>query len=98
MSLTALRKLMGFLMLMPSAIVFSLINVVGCNTDVVLVFLSISTAFAGLAGAAFSPNYVDLAPRYAGLLHGLCDTFQSAGGFVVPLAVGAIINGRYFDE
>ena len=56
-------------------------------------FLSISCAFAGLAGASFSPNYVDIAPKYAGLLHGLCDTFQSAGGFMVPLAVGAIIKG-----
>ena len=59
----------------------------------VVAFLSISCAFAGLAGASFSPNYVDLAPRYAGLLHGICDTFQSAGGFIVPLAVGALIKG-----
>lgn len=93
MSLTWLRKSAGLMALMPSAIVFSLINVVGCNTDTVIAFLSISCAFAGLAGASFSPNYVDIAPKYAGLLHGLCDTFQSAGGFMVPLAVGAIIKG-----
>ena len=74
-------------------VTFSLINTVGCNTDMVVAFLSISCAFAGLAGASFSPNYVDLAPRYAGLLHGICDTFQSAGGFIVPLAVGALIKG-----
>ena len=91
--LTTLRKSAGFSYLMPSCIGFSLINVVGCNTDAVIAILCVSCAFGGFAGAGISPNYVDLAPKYAGLLHGICDTFQSAGGFIVPLAVGAIIKG-----
>ena len=32
-----------------------------------------------------APNYVDLAPPYAGLLHGLCDTLQSCAGFIIPV-------------
>ena len=57
-----------------------------------------------------APNYVDLAPPYAGLLHGLCDTLQSCAGFIIPvwsypfnfdqfllmiqIMMGAVINGN----
>ena len=35
--------------------------------------------------SGIAPNYVDLAPPYAGLLHGLCDTLQSCAGFIIPV-------------
>ena len=72
---------------------FCLINTVGCNADLVVVIICLSCGLNGLSGAGTSPNYVELAPKYAGLLHGICDSCYSAIGFVIPLAVGAIIKG-----
>lgn len=40
---------------------------------------------------------VDMAPRLAGLLHGLVDTLYAAAGFVVPLMCNALIRGHEYQ-
>ena len=40
---------------------------------------------------------VDMAPRLAGLLHGLVDTLYAAAGFVVPLMCNALIKGHEYQ-
>ena len=41
---------------------------------------------------------VDLAPNFAGLLHGIADTIYSAMGFVIPMIASAIISKDPYDE
>ena len=38
-----------------------------------------------------------MAPRLAGLLHGLVDTLYAAAGFVVPLMCNALIKGHEYQ-
>ena len=38
------------------------------------------------------PTFCDMAPRLAGVLHGIGDACYSAGGFVVPLMINAMIT------
>ena len=40
----------------------------------------------------FKPTFCDMAPRLAGVLHGIGDACYSAGGFVVPLMINAMIT------
>ena len=51
-NLSKIRKFCGFVGLMPGCLLLCLINVVGCNTQAVVVFLTISSGFMGLSGAA----------------------------------------------
>ena len=96
-NLTLIRKSYFAIGALPGVIMMSLIPAVNCNTAAVLAFIIVAAAFQGFCGSALCPNYIDLSPKYSGLMHGLCDTLQSAAGFVVPIIMGSIIQGDPYE-
>ncbi|ESO91410.1 hypothetical protein LOTGIDRAFT_63537, partial [Lottia gigantea] len=52
--------------------------------------LSLSMIFTGLNRSGYVINHVDFAPRYAGELFGITNTFATIPGMIAPIVVGLI--------
>ena len=63
-------------------IILNLNTILDSNTNILKVAIS----------GGFMYCLLDLAPDFVGILYGLCVTAISAGGFLVPLAVAAIVQ------
>lgn len=90
-SMTLIRKTMQTVGLsVPAACLFLLQDVASATTALVLICLS--AAALGCSWAGYAANAIDLAPRHAGLIMGVSNTFAT-----VPGIVGVSISGWLFD-
>jgi len=55
-------------------------------------FITIGVAMAAFAYSSFSVNYLDIAPQFAGLLMGICNSFATVAGIVSPILTGYIVT------
>ncbi|KAG5677147.1 hypothetical protein PVAND_006929 [Polypedilum vanderplanki] len=55
-------------------------------------FITIGVAMASFAYASFSVNYLDIAPQFAGVLMGLCNSFATVAGIISPILTGYIVT------
>ena len=55
-------------------------------------FITIGVALASFAYTSFSVNYLDIAPQFAGILMGICNSFATVAGIVSPLLTGYIVT------
>ena len=95
-SITAVRKTMQSIGLLGSA--FFLICVIGV-TDAGKAQLLMCGALGALAfnGSGFTPNHLDIAPRYAGVLMGLTNTVATVPGIIGVAITGWLVetSGTY---
>ena len=54
--------------------------------------MSCALGGTGLTLAGFSPNMLDIAPRYAGVLMGISNTAGTVPGIIAPLVAKLIAN------
>ena len=59
-----------------------------------VLFLVIGVGFSGMNATGYAVNHLDLAPRYAGVLMGLSNTFGSLPGFLSPMLTGYIAKSK----
>lgn len=59
-----------------------------------VVFITIGVGLAAFAYSSFSVNYLDIAPNFAGLLMGICNSFSTVAGIVSPLLTGFIVQNK----
>jgi len=62
------------------------------NLNILLVNIICPKFIKAAISGGFVYCLLDLAPDFVGILYGLCVTALSAGGFLVPLAVSAIVQ------
>lgn len=55
-------------------------------------FITLGVAFASFAYSSFSVNYLDIAPQFAGVLMGICNSFATVAGIVSPILTGYIVS------
>lgn len=55
-------------------------------------FITIGVALAAFAYSSFSVNYLDIAPQFAGVLMGICNSFATVAGIVSPILTGYIVS------
>lgn len=55
-------------------------------------FITIGVALAAFAYSSFSVNYLDIAPQFAGILMGICNSFSTVAGIVSPILTGYIVS------
>ncbi|KAK6176382.1 hypothetical protein SNE40_014680 [Patella caerulea] len=65
---------------------------------IAVVFLSLSMAFTGLNKGGYVINHVDFAPRFAGTLFGITNTFATIPGMVAPIVAGLLTPNRTVEE
>lgn len=46
----------------------------------------------GFNSAAFIPSYIDISPKYSGVLHSIANVLFATEGFLVPHVLGFIIS------
>ena len=91
MSLTAVRKLIQGLAFGAGALpLLMLPAAASARAAVALVALSIGGS--SLGAGAFAVNHLDVAPRYAGILMGLSNTFATIPGIIGVAATGFILQ------
>lgn len=57
-------------------------------------FITIGVALASFAYSSFSVNYLDIAPQFAGVLMGICNSFATVAGIVSPIITGYIVADK----
>ncbi|XP_055339710.1 putative inorganic phosphate cotransporter [Paramacrobiotus metropolitanus] len=94
MSTTNVRKVTQMIgLLSPAACLVG----VGCTCDAYMA-VTLLVVGVGLSGAAFAgikANFIDLAPKYAGLLLGMSTTTAMLPGIVAPYAIGVLTGGPH---
>ena len=68
---------------------------VGCNnTTLAVVLFSLALGITALNKSSYIVNHLDIAPRYAGVLMGITNTFATIPGMVGPYVVGYLTNNE----
>eukprot|EP00794_Sanderia_malayensis_P005562 gene5562-6248_t len=63
-----------------------------------IAFLILGVGFSGLNATGYAVNHLDIAPRYAGILMGLSNTFATIPGFLSPMLTGMITREKRASE
>ncbi|XP_065071418.1 uncharacterized transporter slc-17.2-like [Rhopilema esculentum] len=63
-----------------------------------IAFLILGIGFSGLNATGYAVNHLDIAPRYAGILMGLSNTFATIPGFLSPMLTGMIAKHKKASE
>jgi len=93
MAVTSVRKLMqSVAFLVPAASLLVLASASPLTPGVALGCMTAALGFTSLGQAGFVANMSDIAPRHAGKMFGLCNTFGSAAGIAGVTAVGFIVE------
>ncbi|XP_029977009.1 sialin [Salarias fasciatus] len=88
LSVTVVRKLFTVTgLLLPAAFLVA-VSCAGCNHILTVTFLTLSTTSGGMSASGVFINQIDIAPRYAGFLLGITNTFGTIPGVVAPIATG----------
>ncbi|ELT94081.1 hypothetical protein CAPTEDRAFT_139448, partial [Capitella teleta] len=87
LSTTAVRKLFAILGGLMA-------HFVGCNHMAAVSLIIVGSTMHGLSASGCIVSFLDYAPRYAGLLMGLCNPWGNIGGFLSPLFANLITNGK----
>ncbi|XP_010147315.1 PREDICTED: sodium-dependent phosphate transport protein 3 [Eurypyga helias] len=87
----AVRKLFSALGMLLPAIFLVAVPYIGSSSAVV-VLLTLALTIISMTGAGININHIDIAPRYAGFLLGITNTFGIVAGIIAPTAVGLLIS------
>ncbi|XP_056154473.1 sialin isoform X1 [Lampris incognitus] len=88
LSVTAVRKIFTLTGLLLPAGLLVAVGYAGCSGNLAITLLTFSTAMGGTSAAGVFINQIDIAPRYAGVLLGITNTFGTIPGVVAPIVTG----------
>ncbi|XP_035284686.1 sialin isoform X1 [Anguilla anguilla] len=88
LSVTAARKIFTLTGLLLPAVFLVAVGFVGCSGVLAVTFLTLSTSLGGTSAAGVFINQIDIAPRYAGVLLGITNTFGTIPGVLAPIVMG----------
>jgi len=91
MSMTRVRKLMQSVAFILGAVPMLLLPLAN-SALVATALVTIATGGAAFGVAGFAANHLDIAPRYAGILMGLSNTFAQLPGIVGVALTGFIVK------
>ncbi|KAM9339820.1 sialin [Symphorus nematophorus] len=87
-SITVVRKLFTLMGMLPGAAFLVGVGYAGCNHILTVTFLTLASTTGGASGSGVYINQIDIAPRYAGFLLGITNTFGTIPGVVAPIVTG----------
>uniref|UniRef100_A0AAY5K628 Sialin n=1 Tax=Esox lucius TaxID=8010 RepID=A0AAY5K628_ESOLU len=94
MSVTAVRKLFTLTGLLLPAVFLVAVGYSGCSGVLAVTFLTLSTTIGGTSAAGVFINQIDIAPRYAGVLLGITNTFGTIPGVLAPIVTGYLTQDQ----
>nr|XP_040045516.1 sialin isoform X1 [Gasterosteus aculeatus aculeatus]XP_040045517.1 sialin isoform X1 [Gasterosteus aculeatus aculeatus] len=93
-SISVVRKLFTLIGLLSGAAFLVAVSYAGCSHILTVTFLTLSATIGAITAAGVYMNQIDIAPRYAGLLLGITNTFGTIPGVVAPIATGYFTEDR----
>lgn len=96
-SVTVTRKIFTAVGMVLPALFLVSVCYVGCSHVWTVLFLTLSTTTGGASAAGVYMNQIDIAPRYAGFLLGITNTFGTIPGVVAPIVTGYFTEDRTLD-
>ncbi|XP_074653838.1 sialin-like isoform X3 [Tubulanus polymorphus] len=92
---TKVRKGVQFIAFVVPSIFVIAVGFLDCTQRMLAVaFLTIAVTTTALCRSGYIVNHVDIAPRYAGILFGITNTFATLPGMIAPVVVGQITQDR----
>ncbi|XP_053190148.1 sialin [Scomber japonicus] len=88
LSITSVRKIFTLVGLLPASGFLVAVSFSGCSHILAVTFLTLCTTIGGISASGVYMNQIDIAPRYAGFLLGITNTFGTIPGVVAPIATG----------
>ncbi|XP_035038497.1 sialin isoform X2 [Hippoglossus stenolepis] len=88
LSVTTVRKLFTVIGLLFPAAFLVAVAYAGCSHVLTVTFLTLSMTTGGVSASGVFINQIDIAPRYAGFLLGITNTFGTIPGVMAPIATG----------
>uniref|UniRef100_A0A3P8TB80 Sialin n=1 Tax=Amphiprion percula TaxID=161767 RepID=A0A3P8TB80_AMPPE len=96
-SVTTVRKIFTTTgLLLPAAFLVA-VGYSGCSHILTVTFLTLSTTVGGSSASGVYINQIDIAPRYAGFLLGITNTFGTIPGVVAPIVTGYFTENHTLD-
>uniref|UniRef100_A0A8D0AI56 Sialin n=1 Tax=Sander lucioperca TaxID=283035 RepID=A0A8D0AI56_SANLU len=87
-SITNVRKLFTLAGVLPASALLVAVSYAGCSHILTVTFLTLSTTIGGATASGVYINQIDIAPRYAGILLGITNTFGTIPGVLAPIVTG----------
>lgn len=87
-SVTTVRKIFTATGMLPGAAFLIAVSYSGCDHILTVTFLTLSAAIGGTTASGVLINQIDIAPRYAGFLLGITNTFGTIPGVLAPIVIG----------
>lgn len=91
-SISVVRKIFTVIGMVPGAAFLIAVSYAGCSQVLSVTFLTLSSTISSATASGVYINQIDIAPRYAGFLLGITNTFGTIPGVLAPIATG------YFTE
>uniref|UniRef100_A0A667WQU3 Sialin n=1 Tax=Myripristis murdjan TaxID=586833 RepID=A0A667WQU3_9TELE len=88
LGVTAVRKIFTLTGLLLPAGFLVAVSYTGCSGMLAVTLLTISSTVGGTSAAGVFINQIDIAPRYAGVLLGITNTFGTIPGILAPIVTG----------
>jgi len=90
---TMARKICQVISSAVPAVIFMVLGFVPADAKffaIALVVLAVGTS--GFYGAGFIPNYLDVSPRWSGILYSVSNSLATVPGIVAPILTGAVVT------
>lgn len=78
--------------------IFILIYGTVISQYVATIELTLGVACSGFAISGYNVNHLDIAPRYASILMGLSNGIGTIAGFVVPIVIDNMTEGKVMSH
>ncbi|GAX82959.1 hypothetical protein CEUSTIGMA_g10386.t1 [Chlamydomonas eustigma] len=91
-SVTTVRKSLQTVAFLIPAVALLVLAQPGLSPGVAVAAMTVALGTTSLGQAGFVANMSDIAPRHAGKMFGLCNTFGSLSGIIGVTAVGFIVE------
>lgn len=98
MSTVCVRRVFTMIGMIGPAIFLVAAGFIGCNYELAVAFVTISTTLGGFSTSGYSINHLDIAPSYAGILLGITNTFATIPGMVGPLVAKSLTHSNTVGE
>ncbi|CAK8695861.1 unnamed protein product [Clavelina lepadiformis] len=86
------RKVASVLPMTISSISLVVLGYLNCNTWPAVALISVSAGILGLTSSGHACSFVDIAPRFGGIIYSVSNTLASLMGFVAPQISGALLS------
>ncbi|VDP19921.1 unnamed protein product, partial [Soboliphyme baturini] len=91
---TLVRKIMDVTGHLVPGILIAVVGYSGCDSRAAVTLLILSIGITGLCSAGCLINFLDLCPKYAGIVFGISNTLGTVSGIIGPIVTGTVTKGN----